>query len=105
MIEKPLSDADMKRNKIINDLGEKIQMETEHDDKGINLSVDYRFYLKNENRHGAPRGVYLAPYASYNSFIRYNKYIDCIESILCSLCIHCNKCIDYIESIVYKKQS
>jgi len=58
-----------------NDLGEKIQMETEHDDKGINLSVDYRFYLKNENRHGAPRGVYLAPYASYNSFIRYNKYI------------------------------
>jgi hypothetical protein len=57
-----------------NALGSAIQMTKEHEDKGINVSADYRFYLKSENRHKAPRGVYLAPYISYNSFIRYNKY-------------------------------
>ena len=39
-------------------------------DKGINLSLDYRFYLKKENRHRAPRGIYLGPYYAYNSFSR-----------------------------------
>jgi hypothetical protein len=39
-------------------------------DKGFNISFDYRFYLKNENKHGAPRGVYLGPYYSFNSFSR-----------------------------------
>lgn len=58
-----------------NALGEAIQMTREHEDKGINMSADYRFYLKSQNRYGAPRGVYLAPYIAYNAFIRYNKYI------------------------------
>ena len=38
--------------------------------RGFHLSGDYRFYLKNENRHDAPRGVYIGPYFSYNSFTR-----------------------------------
>lgn len=37
---------------------------------GINVSVDYRFYLKKENRYSSPRGVYIGPYYSYNRFER-----------------------------------
>jgi hypothetical protein len=33
---------------------------------GLNIAADYRFYLKNENRHMAPRGVYIGPFLSYN---------------------------------------
>lgn len=39
-------------------------------DKGYNFSFDYRFYLKNENKYGAPRGVYLGPYYAFNRFSR-----------------------------------
>jgi hypothetical protein len=38
--------------------------------KGFHLSGDYRFYLQNENKHNAPRGVYIGPYFTYNSFTR-----------------------------------
>jgi len=43
-------------------------------DKGFTISTDYRFYLKNENKYGAPRGVYLGPYYSYNYFERENTW-------------------------------
>lgn len=43
-------------------------------DKGANLSVDYRFYLLKVNRYNAPRGVYFAPYYSYNFFERTNTW-------------------------------
>jgi hypothetical protein len=39
---------------------------------GFNLAFDYRFYLKNENRHLAPRGIYVGPYFSYNLMKRRN---------------------------------
>jgi hypothetical protein len=39
--------------------------------RGFHISGDYRFYLKNENKHDAPRGVYIGPYFTYNSFKRY----------------------------------
>jgi hypothetical protein len=39
-------------------------------DKGFNISFDYRFYLKKENKFAAPRGVYLGPYYAFNSFSR-----------------------------------
>lgn len=39
-------------------------------DNGMNFSVDYRFYLKKENRYRAPHGIYLGPYYAYNSFER-----------------------------------
>jgi hypothetical protein len=39
-------------------------------DKGFNFSLDYRFYLKGENKYDAPRGVFLGPYYSYNYFKR-----------------------------------
>jgi hypothetical protein len=30
--------------------------------------VDYRFYLSDENKFDAPRGIYIGPYYSYNQF-------------------------------------
>jgi hypothetical protein len=38
--------------------------------RGLQLSADYRFYLKSENKYNAPRGVYIGPYYSYNTFNR-----------------------------------
>jgi Protein of unknown function (DUF3575) len=37
---------------------------------GINFSLDYRFYLSKENKYGAPHGIYIGPYYSYNQFNR-----------------------------------
>jgi hypothetical protein len=36
--------------------------------RGVHFSADYRFYLKSENKFDAPRGVYIGPYYSFNSF-------------------------------------
>ena len=33
---------------------------------GFNISADYRFYLRSENKHQAPRGVYIGPYFMYS---------------------------------------
>lgn len=38
---------------------------------GYRAGGEYRFYLKKENKHLAPHGVYIGPYTSYHSF--YNK--------------------------------
>lgn len=38
--------------------------------KGFHISGDYRFYLSKENKYNAPRGVYIGPYVSYNSYSR-----------------------------------
>lgn len=42
---------------------------------GINFSADYRFYLAKENKYPAPRGVYIGPYYSFNSFGRKNSWL------------------------------
>jgi hypothetical protein len=33
---------------------------------GFNISADYRFYLRSENKHEAPHGLYIGPYFMYN---------------------------------------
>jgi len=43
-------------------------------DKGFHISADYRFYLSKENKYEAPRGVYIGPYYSFNSFSRSNSW-------------------------------
>ena len=35
---------------------------------GMKVGGEYRFYLQKENRHLAPRGVFIGPYASYHSY-------------------------------------
>lgn len=47
-----------------------LDISEQQNDKGFNLSLDYRFYLRKENKYGAPRGVYLGPYYAYNHFSR-----------------------------------
>ena len=42
--------------------------------KGYHFSVDYRFYLKKENKYDPPRGVYIGPYYTYNYFERKNDW-------------------------------
>jgi len=51
-----------------------VKMDRDYKDKGFNFSVDYRFYLSRENRHKAPRGVYIGPFYSYNYFQRTNSW-------------------------------
>lgn len=51
-----------------------MQLAPKSSEKGFNLSVDYRFYLQKENKYGAPRGVYIGPYYSYNYFSRTNNW-------------------------------
>jgi hypothetical protein len=43
-------------------------------EKGFHFSADYRFYLSRENKHNAPRGVYIGPYVGYNYFERKNSW-------------------------------
>jgi hypothetical protein len=52
------------------------------DDKssGFHLSGDYRFYLAKENKYNSPHGLYIGPYATYNSFSREYKLASNIES-------------------------
>jgi hypothetical protein len=54
---------------------DKLDLTNEYKDWGINTSVDYRFYLGKLNKYNAPRGVYLAPFYSFNHFERENKWI------------------------------
>lgn len=43
-------------------------------DKGFNISGDYRWYLKKENKFAAPHGLYIGPYFTYNYFDRTNNW-------------------------------
>jgi Protein of unknown function (DUF3575) len=43
--------------------------------KGFHISADYRFYLSKENKYDAPRGVYIGPFYSFNSFSRSNEWL------------------------------
>lgn len=41
---------------------------------GFHLSADYRFYLKSENKYEAPRGIYIGPYYSFNTYTKSNDW-------------------------------
>ena len=51
-----------------------VSVEKDQSRSGFNASVDYRFYLARENKHEAPRGLYIGPYYSYNHFTRENLW-------------------------------
>jgi len=46
----------------------------ESNSKGVNASIDYRFYLRKENKYLPPHGVYIGPYYSYNRFTKDNRF-------------------------------
>lgn len=54
--------------------GDSLGLQRGSTDKGFTFAVDYRFYLKKENRYGAPRGIYVGPYYSFNSLVRDNTW-------------------------------
>lgn len=56
------------------DLADSLGLNTDYKDKGFHLGFDYRFYLKNENRYAAPRGVYIGPFYTYNYLDRKNSW-------------------------------
>lgn len=51
-----------------------LQITNNTNDQGFHGSLDYRFYLKKENKFQAPRGIYIAPYYSFNYFQRVNSW-------------------------------
>jgi hypothetical protein len=57
------------------DLADSLGLNTDYKDKGFHFSTDYRFYLKKENKYAAPRGVYLAPFYTYNNLKRENSWM------------------------------
>ena len=51
-----------------------VSLQNNTNEKGFHISGEYRFYLAKENKHEAPRGVYIGPYYSYNHFSRSNGW-------------------------------
>jgi hypothetical protein len=51
-----------------------ISLDVDYKEKGFCIAMDYRFYLKKENKYAAPHGVYIGPYYSYNYFNRTNNW-------------------------------
>jgi len=51
-----------------------LELNNSYKDFGINISADYRIYLKKENKYPAPRGIYIGPFYSYNYFNRINTW-------------------------------
>jgi hypothetical protein len=60
--------------KFINPGTNTVQLQSSYKDKGYHLSLEYRFYLKKENKYKAPRGIYIGPYYVYNYFDRSNTW-------------------------------
>ena len=54
--------------------GDEFRSRNEPKSSGFNLSFDYRFYLRKENKYGPPRGAYIGPYFSYNHFLKENSW-------------------------------
>ena len=52
----------------IRSFGDHVKVKDDRKKSGVKVGAEYRFYLKKENRHHAPRGVYLGPYVSYHNF-------------------------------------
>lgn len=51
-----------------NGFSDEFRSKTVLSEGGFHISGDYRFYLSKINKYGAPRGVYIGPYYSYNRF-------------------------------------
>ncbi len=60
--------------KIVNINENSIQLQQSSKDIGYGLALDYRFYLKKENKYKAPRGIYIGPYYTYDYFKRENTW-------------------------------
>jgi len=53
---------------LVGQLVDTIAVKNENKSYGYKVGGEYRFYLKKENKYGAPHGVYLGPYTSYHRY-------------------------------------
>jgi hypothetical protein len=60
--------------KVVDFAAEGATLEGTSNNKGLNFALDYRFYLQKENKHPAPRGVYIGPYYSFTRFTRNSEW-------------------------------
>jgi hypothetical protein len=51
-----------------------ISLARNYRDHGFNFALDYRIYLKRENKYDAPRGLYMGPYYAFNYLKRENHW-------------------------------
>jgi len=51
-----------------------VQLYKDSKDRGYIFTGDYRFYLASENKHRAPRGLYIGPYATHVFMGRENTW-------------------------------
>src|SRR6478609_6268193 len=56
--------------KLVSIITDSFELSKDVKNKGFNVSIDYRFYLKKHNKFNAPQGVYIGPFYSYNQFER-----------------------------------
>jgi hypothetical protein len=54
---------------------------TSREKKGINIALEYRFYLMKRNSRPAPDGVFLAPYFSYYGY-QFKNNVDVLHTTL-----------------------
>lgn len=52
----------------------RLSLDNSKKNSGFHVSADYRFYLKFENKFQAPRGIYVGPYYSYNTYKKSNDW-------------------------------
>jgi hypothetical protein len=53
---------------LVGQLVDTIAVKEENKSSGYKVGGEYRFYLKKENKHAAPHGVYIGPYTSYHHY-------------------------------------
>ncbi|MCU0369517.1 MAG: DUF3575 domain-containing protein [Cyclobacteriaceae bacterium] len=53
---------------LVGELVDTITVKQENKSLGYKVGGEYRFYLKKENKHAAPHGVYIGPYTSYHYY-------------------------------------
>ncbi len=53
---------------VLGTLVDTILVKRENQASGYKFGGEYRFYLKKENKYGAPHGVYIGPYASLHNY-------------------------------------
>lgn len=53
---------------------ERLGIQNQKEKMGFKAAIDYRFFLQNENKYPAPRGIYIGPFVSYYQFNTKAKY-------------------------------
>lgn len=53
---------------VLGTLMDSVNVKRENKSSGYKVGGEYRFYLKKENKYGAPHGVYIGPYSTFHHY-------------------------------------